>query len=287
MTHYKDLSIKNLDSGEISRRGLWAWLWELAARDPARHYFILLGLLSPEKTYERIILAEGQEGKLQGAFLRRRSGNAQLMLSRSLAEGKPSVKQLTAFAEEIRRVGANQLITAVSYGDALEPFNLFETHQAGAEIAVLSSEGASALKDQRPGFNAYEITALRPQDLEEVIYLYERCFHSFTPKAVMAEKLLSGRGHGILLRNSGKLVGCAQSEFESPEHALIVGVATDPEFRGKGIATLCVTALVNSLILPGRDFALQYDNPGAGRIYQRLGFAPVDQVGHYTFRKDV
>ena len=113
--------------------------------------------------------------------------------------------------------------------------------------------------------------------------------NAFTPlhQGQMEEKLASGRGHGVIVRDKGRIVGCAQSEFECPHQALIVGVATAPEARGRGIASACVASLVKRLAAPGRDFALQYDNPDAGRIYKRMGFIPIDYVGHYHFRKEI
>lgn len=284
MTDPTEYSAIFLEADEITRRGLWSELQIFAMEDPARHYFILLGLLNPEKTFQSVITLRGSDDKLKAAYFQRSSGNAQLMMSPDLFDPVIQPESLRPFAEAIRRIGFNQLIAAASYCKQLEPFNLFVSHFIGAEISVMSPDIAAseALSNEI----RYDLEPLKVEDLDEIIDLYQRCFHSFTPRSIMEEKLLTGRGHGVVIRENGRIIGCAQSEFESPHQALIVGVATEPEARGRGIASACVAGLIKSLVIPERSFALQYDNPSAGRIYKRLGFVPVDHVGHYHFRRE-
>jgi|GEM_PF-575955 len=284
MTHPIEYSVTFLEAEEITRRGLWSELQRFAQEDPARHYFILLGLLNPEKTFQGVITLRDCDGTLTAAYLQRSSGNAQLMMSPYLLNSAIQHDSLRPFAEAIRRWGFNQLIAAASYCRVLEPYDLFVSHFIGAEIAVMSPETAASEALSKEIL--YNLEPLKVEDLDEIIDLYQRCFHSFTPRPVMEEKLLTGRGHGVVVRENGRIIGCAQSEFESPHQALIVGVATEPEARGRGIASACVAGLTKSLVTPERFFALQYDNPSAGRIYKRLGFVPVDHVGHYHFRRE-
>lgn len=284
MTHPIKYSAQFLEADEITRRGLWRELQSIAQEDPARHYFILLGLLNPEKTFQSVITLRGSDDILKAAYFQRSSGNAQLMMSQDLLNPVIQPESLRPFSEAIRQIGFNQLIAAASYCKQLEPFNLFVSHFIGAEISVMSPElAASEALRKEITFN---LEPLKVEDLDEIIDLYQQCFHSFTPRPIMEEKLLTSRGHGVIVRENGRIIGCAQSEFESPHQALIVGVATEPEARGRGIASTCVAGLIKSLATPGRAFALQYDNPSAGRIYKRLGFVPVDHVGHYHFRRE-
>jgi hypothetical protein len=275
MTEQQEITIQMLKVADASQLGLWEPLRALALKDPARNYFILLGLLNPLKTFEKVITATDQHGDLQAAFYLRRSGNAQFCASKTFSQSR-------SLAEAVSRVTYLQLIAAEAYVSLLEPFGIVEKVKRGAEIAVLQADEAVRMKAQ----GDYRIEPLSVQHIEEVIALYRQCFPSFSPKALMEERLNSGRGHGVFLREDGQMAGCAQSEFETPESALIVGVATAPLYRGRGFASACVSALVESLAIPGRSFALQYDNPGAGRIYHRLGFKPVDYVGHYQIRRD-
>lgn len=65
---------------------------------------------------------------------------------------------------------------------------------------------------------------------------------------------------------------------ESDRSAMIVSVATRPGFRGRGYASATVAALCRGAFAGGKQFlCLFYDNPDAGRIYRRLGFAELGQ----------
>jgi GNAT superfamily N-acetyltransferase len=273
--------MKGLGSSIVSAPGAaltpedWEALYALAIRDPARNYFILLGLLHPETIYNHVIFQSSGDGLVEAAFFLRQSGNAQLCLSARCGE-------VEAFAREISGIGFKALISAERYVDMLMPYGFLDRDKPGAEIALLSESDALNL-GVRVGLVTKPLTV---DALDEVVELYRKCFHSFSPKALMAEKLVSGRGRGVLLYEDGRLVSCAQSEFETEEMALIVGVATAPDCRGRGLATVCVQALIDELKKPGRGFALQYENPDAGRIYKRLGFKRVDRLGHYLQRKD-
>lgn len=243
--------------------------------DPARNYFVLLGLLKPERTYQQIIFRTNENGKLDAAFFLRRSGNAQLCISDDDYE-------LDIFSGQIRQTNFKTLITAKSYSDRLAAFDFLGEGELSAEIAILDFS-ATAYEDAP---HKFQVERLSINDLDEVIELYKHCFHAFSDKSVMEEKLRTGRGRGILIRQEGRLVSCAQSEFETKDMALIVGVATAQEFRGRGFAGVCVRELIDQLHFPGRKFALQYDNPDAGRLYKRLGFRAVDRIGHFPIRED-
>ena len=58
-----------------------------------------------------------------------------------------------------------------------------------------------------------------------------------------------------------------------PTLAGFAEVATDPDFRGQGLATaLCAQAVTDFRACGGEAFFLGTMNPGAARIYQRLGW---------------
>ena len=58
-------------------------------------------------------------------------------------------------------------------------------------------------------------------------------------------------------------------------------MATRPDYTGQGLATECLQLLSSRLLEEGKNIYLQYDNLEAGRIYERIGFKPIDQVMHY------
>lgn len=71
---------------------------------------------------------------------------------------------------------------------------------------------------------------------------------------------------------SKKIISTAQTTAESSQSAMVVGVASHPDFRRYGYASACVYALIRSIIEEGRTACLFYDNPKAGDIYKRIGF---------------
>jgi predicted GNAT family acetyltransferase len=74
---------------------------------------------------------------------------------------------------------------------------------------------------------------------------------------------------------AGKIVCTALTNAEIADRAMIGGVYTLPEERGKGTARAVVSALCADLIASGKTPALYWVNPSAGMVYRTLGFTPV------------
>ena len=80
----------------------------------------------------------------------------------------------------------------------------------------------------------------------------------------------------VLIRENGQIVACAGTTAENSRSAMVVGVATAPDRRGRGYATRLVSRLCTLHQAEGREaLCLFYDNPAAGSIYRRLGFTDV------------
>ena len=78
----------------------------------------------------------------------------------------------------------------------------------------------------------------------------------------------------------GRMVSFASTSAENSESAMIVGVATVPEYREKGYASAVVWALCRDCFRRGKKYlCLFYDNPAAGRIYSRIGFRKIGTYG--------
>lgn len=77
-----------------------------------------------------------------------------------------------------------------------------------------------------------------------------------------------------------KLVCQARTSADNSMSAMVVGVATLEAYRGKGYATAAVKTLCREAFKSGRKFlCLFYNNPVAGRIYNRIGFK---EIGEYA-----
>jgi predicted GNAT family acetyltransferase len=242
-------------------------VYEFIRQDNARNYFVRLGFESNRPVYERIVGEWDEAGQLKAVLLKRLSGNLQFYVKEAF--------DLEGFAAHISQLDFDSLISPRSYCDKLLEKGLFSSVKDGAIIAKLDSN-SEWIFDSYP-----EVETLRLEDLDEVIELYEKVFAAFSSKAIMEKRLTSGRGRGVCIRHEGKLVSVVQSEFEEKNSAVIVGVGTDIGFQGKGLATRCLKEICSQLTQEGKDLYLQYDNPDAGRIYEKLGFKPIDQVRHY------
>ncbi|MCM1540269.1 MAG: GNAT family N-acetyltransferase [Blautia sp.] len=79
---------------------------------------------------------------------------------------------------------------------------------------------------------------------------------------------------------NGCMVSIASTSAENSESAMVVGVATMKELRGKGYASAVVSALCRDCFERGKRYlCLFYDNPVAGRIYNRIGFQELGEYG--------
>lgn len=78
----------------------------------------------------------------------------------------------------------------------------------------------------------------------------------------------------------GRMVCTASTSAENSQSAMVVGVATVRAFRGRGYASAVVEALCRDCFERGKQYlCLFYDNPAAGKIYNRIGFRELGQYG--------
>ncbi len=273
-----------IEEWQLSDRAERQALYELICRDNARNYFIRLGLEQEHPVFQRVFVERDGHGDPVAALMLRKSGNLQFFAMGAFdADG---------FSEKIGELDFQYLISPGSYCDRFLGKELFLEDHSGAYIAELTPSIWEDRKEKIPDpletmgkdkehQERIRLEELELKDLPEVVELYGTVFSSFSPEKVMRKKLETGRGRGKLIRLDGRLVAVAQSEFENRSSGIIVGVATDPEYQGKGLGTACLLALVKELMAEGKTLYLQYDNPKAGMIYRRLGFYEVDRVRHY------
>lgn len=243
-------------------------LKQFLKKDIARNYFTLLGISSENSPYKSIFGEFTKEGDLKAVLFLRKTGLLQFYAVGSF--------DLEGFSSILRDLDYNGMIAPSSYSNGFLEAGIFSRVEPGAYISKLN-------KDIRigPSKHQYSIKDLTIEDLDEVIEIYQECFKSFAPKDVMKKKLSSGRGRGVVLEEEGKILSLAQSDFETSDGALIVGVATRKDYWKRGLATHCLEELIEILQEEEKDLYLQYDNLEAGKIYERLGFEVIDQVMHY------
>ena len=138
----------------------------------------------------------------------------------------------------------------------------------------------------RPLLSSDTLRRLGPDDVDELIMLLRRISEFAKscndPLKMRKDKLLNLEHGGVIWGafSDGKLVSTAAITAPSSVSAMVVSVATLPEYRGRGLATAVVAALCEDCFAAGKKFlCLFYDNPSAARIYKRIGF---EDVGGYA-----
>lgn len=101
------------------------------------------------------------------------------------------------------------------------------------------------------------------------------------------EKKISSLKHGctsLVLKEGNEIVSAAAISNKSKYRAMIVSVATRADRRRRGFAQSTVSFLCNLAKQQGLlKLVLQFDNPNAGRLYKRIGFAETSSYGYLTY----
>ncbi len=119
-------------------------------------------------------------------------------------------------------------------------------------------------------------------DMEALIDFYSHGFYSLAylpTRAAWQARLGEQLAHRTLfvVEHAGRVVAAAQSSAETPDSAMIGGVATLPAYRNHGLSGACVSGLCAHLFAGGRRQIGLFYMPGnepAARVYARLGFQP-------------
>ena len=89
----------------------------------------------------------------------------------------------------------------------------------------------------------------------------------------LAGPLEHNAGHCYFYDYNGQAVAVACTTAENSMSAMVVSVASHPDWRGRGLASRLVSELARILLADRLQYlCLFYNNPEAGRIYRRLGF---------------
>lgn len=252
------------------------YLTELAYKNIGANYFILLGLSISEMVYSDIYYFYREidsDEQLEVVLLKRRSGNLQLICL-------PSVCNSTVikdFHDVMSNLSFKTLITSKIYGEALKLNGYLKVKEKGALI----SEAYKINTTHDDLLKEHTIQLLHPEDVDAIEILYKQVFDSFTPPEVMRKKLYNGRGRGVGLFVDGKMIATAQTDFETNNEAIIVGVATHPDYQHQGYGQIIMSALCKPLIHEGKKLILHYNNPIAGKLYDKMDFKVIDQIYHY------
>lgn len=98
---------------------------------------------------------------------------------------------------------------------------------------------------------------------------------SSTSEQSMKRTIDRGTGRSYAIWEGDKMVSVVSTTAENTQSAMIVGVGTREDHKRKGYASELMIKICEELINEGKIICLFYDNPEAGKIYQRLGFKKI------------
>lgn len=90
---------------------------------------------------------------------------------------------------------------------------------------------------------------------------------------MLENSIRTGTGRFYFIENEdGKIVCTAGTSAETKHAAMIVDVATSPEYRNRGFAVNCLSKLCIDTLKDCQGICLFYSNEKAGKIYHGIGF---------------
>jgi RimJ/RimL family protein N-acetyltransferase len=137
----------------------------------------------------------------------------------------------------------------------------------------------------RSGIHAESIIRLDSRQLEQLISLYDKSY----PGNYFDQRLLKTEKYFGYLHND-RLVSVSGVHVYSDEYRIAVlgNIATDPEHRGRGLATALTARLVDELVGEGKRVMLNVsaENEPAIKCYKKLGFEKVHEYEESVFARD-
>lgn len=110
-------------------------------------------------------------------------------------------------------------------------------------------------------------------DLTALVDFYADAGHMARRRAAVERPLRDMRVW--IAEYDGVVAAAALTNAETAALAMIGGVFTVPEQRGRGLSQAVSSALCHELLAEGKRPVLYWDTPAAGAVYRKLGFRPV------------
>ena len=183
-------------------------------------------------------------------------------------------------AEVVKRFEQAMMLSGTISGiDRMSPYlQDIREEEETLHFAVLREPNLDAAR--------FEVRRATTEDAEKLlVFLFSIEEFQATDEESFMATLKDGSTRRYIIEDQGKILATAASTSESSDMAMIIGVATGKDFRGQGLASAVVSRLCEDLLAEGRTPCLLYDNPEAGRIYNRLGFREIGKLKTLRFRK--
>lgn len=248
----------------------------------SKHHEILMDYLKKEPEYNLFIIGDierygyenyfvsvwadiNKNGKIQGVLFR----NSDYIMFYS--DGKYDVEGFSKLASNMKFSEISGKTETIK--DLAKNLNLQKVRHV--HFCKLNE---NALLTEK--YDDVKIKKIKFGNINKIVKLYEIIdeFENTTCDNVR-NGLKTGRGYCIEVDR--KIVAMAKSTSENKTHAMIVGVATHPNYRKRGLATKCMVKICSELLNENKIPCLFYDNEEAGKMYKKLGFKDIGNWSIY------
>lgn len=124
------------------------------------------------------------------------------------------------------------------------------------------------------------VKRVKIEDIED-LFQFQKGIEEFSlddsSRESFGSEIRTNTGRAYFIKNKGVVVSSATVTAENSYNGMIIGVATDPEYRGRGYAQSCITKLCQNMIQDKKAVLLFYDNPVAGKLYKKIGFRDINK----------
>jgi predicted GNAT family acetyltransferase len=247
-------------------------LFQLLNEDTISNYFILISYFGNLNKLAKVY-GFFDNNKMQAVLVIRNSGNAQFYCSKEQAVDIEALKNL---------LEAQQVLGLIAEKTCIEPF-VKHYGYIGKKQATVMDLSASGFKRLLTD-DAHDIVELKSEDAAAVKKLYRICFEGSLSEDQMKKNLQDRTGRGLAIKNGEAILSVVQTIFESPQSAILFGVATDPIVRKKGYATRILNQLLDVLAAEGKSVHLMVEDPIAASLYQKIGFIERTTLEKYKCR---
>lgn len=183
------------------------------------------------------------------------------------AEGKMDIE---GTAELIKKLNSHIVSSTVDVIEKLYPLleDTYEMEQ-GYVTEMLSMPECEISEDVRPA----EISEY--DEIAELVCSDKGVGGHYEPdelKQLLLTRLKEGMGRNYVLKYDGEIIHHAATYAELDNLAVISGVVTREDWRGKGIGTLAIRKLCHDLLKEGKKPCLFYYTKQAAMFYKKIGF---------------
>lgn len=245
----------------------WTKLIPFLKKNILENYFNILGLLSDKEVYKDIYVQYSKSKNLESVLFVRKSGNIKFY--------SPAEFNFIEISDFLQTIDFKAFIGPASYSNLIPNEAILTKSKKITDLCYLKS---------KINLNADSMSHIAPINIEyldELIEIYKKSFKSFASKEMLKLRFQTKRGRTFGIFEDKRLVSVAGTDFETDDEALIVGVATMPDYRNRGYGTDIVKYLSNLLENENKQVYLEYEDSIAGNIYNKLGYCIIDSVYKY------